>query len=76
MGKVTQKQRILEHLKKHGEITSWEAIKEYGCTRLAAVIATLKNDYSIVSEPKTVTNRFGDKVTVAKYKFIGEKVLS
>ena len=34
----TQKEVILEHLRKYGSITSMEAIEKYHITRLAAVI--------------------------------------
>ena len=38
----TQKDAILWHLKNYGNITSWEAIKEYGATRLSGIIFDLK----------------------------------
>ena len=34
--------RILKHLDNYGSITSWEAIKEYGCTRLSQYILLAK----------------------------------
>lgn len=46
---TTQKQQVLAHLKKHKSITSWDAIKLYGITRLAHYIYLLKDDYKIVS---------------------------
>jgi hypothetical protein len=76
MPRVTQKQRVLQHLKMHGSITSWQAIKEYGCTRLADVIFRLKDDYSIATQMQESTNRFGDKVRYAKYIFVGKKALN
>ena len=76
MPRVTQKERVLQHLKMYGHITSWQAIKEYGCTRLADVIFRLKDDYSIATQMQESTNRFGDKVRYAKYVFVGEKVLN
>lgn len=36
--KLTHQDRILQYLKEYGSITSWEAIKEFGATRLSAVI--------------------------------------
>ena len=45
MGKnkeLTQEDRVLRHLKQIGHITSWEAIKEYGITRLSAKIYNLR----------------------------------
>jgi hypothetical protein len=76
MPRVTQKERVLQHLKTYGHITSWQAIKEYGCTRLADVIFRLKDEYSIATQMQESTNRFGDKVRYAKYVFVGEKVLN
>ena len=40
----TQKQQVLAHLKKHGSITSWDAIQKYHITRLAAIIFILRED--------------------------------
>ena len=48
MEKLEQKiDAILKHLQEYGNITSWEAIKEYGCTRLSAVIWTLRHKYNL-----------------------------
>lgn len=65
--RVTHQDRILNHLKKYGSITSWEAIREYGITRLSAVIYNLRKDYNITSTFETATNRYGDKISYAKY---------
>lgn len=52
MKKVTKKQKVLEHLFKHGTISSWEAIQNYNATRLSAIIYTLKSEgYQIWAEP-------------------------
>ena len=40
--KGTQQDRILRYLEDKGSIASWEAIKEFGVTRLSAVIYNLK----------------------------------
>lgn len=41
---------ILKHLKKYGSITSWESIRQYGATRLAAIIKILRNEgYNIIT---------------------------
>jgi hypothetical protein len=76
MPRKTQKDRVLQHLKENKSITSWEAIKEYGCTRLADVIFRLKDSYTINTDMVDSTNRFGDKVRYAKYILVGEKVLN
>lgn len=60
--------RILNHLKTYGSITTWEAIKEYGCTRLSHYIWVLRNeDYDIKDEWIHTTNRYGDKIKFKKY---------
>lgn len=60
---------ILMHLEENGSITSWEAIKEYGATRLSAIIWTLRHKYNlnIISENIVFTDRFGSKSSFAKY---------
>lgn len=73
MKKNSYSELILKHLKDYGSITSWEAIKEYGCTRLSAVIYNLRKVYVIESEIETSVNRYGYTVRYAKYKLIGIK---
>lgn len=41
---MTQKEKILEHLKKYNEITSMEAFQKYKITRVGAVIDTLRKE--------------------------------
>ena len=66
-----QSQAVLWHLKEKGTITSWEAIQEYGATRLAAIIHTHRGSgYSIVSIPEKKKNRFGKSVTITKYQYL------
>ena len=61
------KDRILEHLQKYGTITSWEAIKEYGCTRLSHYIWLLRKEYMINDREITTKNRYGDSVSYKEY---------
>lgn len=65
--RITNYDVILNHLQKFGSITSWEAIKEYGITRLSAVIFELRKEYNIRSQVENGTNRFGEKVHYVKY---------
>ena len=39
---MTQLEKIRDHLESHGKISSWEAIQNYGITRLSAHILELK----------------------------------
>jgi hypothetical protein len=73
MEKETHYDRILRHLKDFGSITSWEAIEEYGCTRLSAIIYMLRQvGYIITSETISRKNRYGKTVHFAKYILVGE----
>ena len=75
MKKITQKERVLQHLKDNNSITSLQAIKHYGCTRLASIIFYLKEEHHIKTETVNSINRFGDKIHFAKYIYVSEKVL-
>jgi hypothetical protein len=73
----TQKDAVLWHLQKYGTITSLEAIKHYGCTRLASVIFNLKKEgYNICSIPIDLVNRFGRTVIISKYKLLEDSILT
>lgn len=62
------KERILRHLQDNGNITSWEAIKEYGCTRLSQYIYLLKkDDFIIMDETIPFTNRYNEKCHYKRY---------
>tara|TARA_R100000734_G_C3312102_1_gene103051 strand:+ start:1563 stop:1844 length:282 start_codon:yes stop_codon:yes gene_type:complete len=66
----TQTDAIKWHLKTYGNITSWQAIKEYGATRLSAIIFNLRDEgYNIITENLEVKNRFDRTVVIAKYLY-------
>tara|TARA_R110002020_G_scaffold134275_1_gene299780 strand:+ start:1958 stop:2254 length:297 start_codon:yes stop_codon:yes gene_type:complete len=70
-----QADAILWHLKTHGSITSYEAIKEYGATRLSAIIFNHRKDgYDIDSIPLTKKTRFGRTTKIAKYIYTAPPV--
>ena len=67
----SQSDAILWHLKTYGSITSYEAIREYGATRLAAIICNHRKDgYNIDSVPLTKKTRFGRNTTIAQYNYV------
>jgi len=67
----SQSDAILWHLKQYGSITSYEAIKEYGATRLSAIIFNhRKEGYDISSMPLVKKTRFGRNTTIAKYIYV------
>ncbi len=69
---ISQYDVIHNHLKSKGAITSLQAIKMYGITRLAAVIYDLKKrrGLNISSEQVEVYNRYGEACYVASYKLV------
>ena len=78
MAKTTQKNAVLEHLKRNGTITSLEAIDLYGATRLSGIIYTLKHKegYNIITEDKKVHTRWGRMTNVAEYRLIDNEIHS
>ena len=70
-GAKNQTEAIKIHLINKGSITSLEAFKRYGITRLAARICTLRK-YGMSIETKSVKhiNAFGNSGTYAKYELI------
>lgn len=68
MKKINQNDRIIRHLKDYKTITSWEAIQEYGVTRLSARISDIKNKgYIITDEWISTPNRYGEMISFKKY---------
>lgn len=66
------KVRILDHLKEYGSITSMEAFKYYGITRLSARIKELRDKgYNIVTMMIEGENKYGESVRYAKYVWKG-----
>lgn len=66
--KMNKTEKVLEHLRKHGTITSLEAIELYGATRLSSIIYNLrKRGHKIVTEDIPFTDRFGTKSICGKY---------
>lgn len=72
MGK-SQTEDILKYMKDNGSISSMEAFKEFGATRLSAIIFALrKRGYEIDTEIWECKNRYGKTVDFAKYILIDE----
>lgn len=67
---MTQKEQVLHHLKQKKTITSWEAIQDYGITRLSAWIHELKKDGYVIKS-HNISNKKGDRViTFTKYELM------
>ena len=65
---MNQTTAVLNHLEKKGSITSLEAIKLYGATRLADIIFRLRGKgYDIKTHMCEGQTRYGDTCQYAKY---------
>lgn len=63
-----QREAVLSHLLKHGELTSMQAFELYGCTRLAAVIHDFRQmGYEIFTLTEDSKNRYGEPCKYARY---------
>lgn len=70
---MTQQERIIQYIKENGSITSWEAIKELGCTRLAGQIFSLeKKGYRFDHHTQYAVNRYGEPTHFAMYTLVKE----
>jgi len=66
--KLTQKQQVLDHLKKYKSLTSWDAIMEYGITRLSHHIYCLRCEGFIIPDERIkVKTRLGRDTNISKY---------
>ena len=65
------KLRIIEYMKKHKRITSQDAYKDLGITRLSARIKELRDTgYNISTIMVEGTNRFGEPVRYGSYRLM------
>lgn len=72
MRKWNKTQLVIRHLKQKGSITSWDAIRLYGATRLSAIIFNLRDrGYLIDSIWLDGKDRFGNPGRYVKYIFKG-----
>lgn len=70
--KLSQKKRILKYMNDFGSITTYDAFKDIGCTKLTTRISELRKEgYLIIGTAETSTNRYGEKVTYNRYRMGG-----
>lgn len=70
--RTTHYDRVLNHLKVHGSITSLDAFELFGNTRLSATIFNLRKKYDIESVDEKGKNRYGDATHYVRYIYKGE----
>lgn len=69
---IHQRGLVLKHLQTKKYITSWEAIEEYGATRLSAIIFDLrKAGWNIQDRWEVEYNRYGQRTRFKRYFLIG-----
>lgn len=68
------KERVLKYIQDFGSISTWDAIKDLGCTRLSAYIYMLKQEgYNLKKERISFVNRYGEKSFYVKYSLGGDE---
>ena len=68
MTKVTQCDKILAYIRENGSITQLDALREFGCMRLASRMSDLKRlGYSVKRTMETSKNRYDEPVSYARY---------
>ena len=66
---MTQCEKILDYMKRNGSISPIDALREFGCMRLAARVNDLINKgFSIKSEMVSYKNTYGDNIRYAVYR--------
>ena len=70
---MTQIEKIINYIEKHGSITPLEATTELGVMRLASRICDIKRlGYDVVTETVNSVNRDGTPTRYARYKIVQE----
>ena len=68
MVKMTQTQKIRKYMIEHGSITAVDAMREFGCMRLAARIGELIEGGEQIRKTMVADrNRYGETVHYARY---------
>ena len=64
--KATQCERIIQYINEKGSITQLDALREFGCMRLASRISDLKRQgIPIKRTMETSKNRYGEPISYA-----------
>ena len=64
----TQCERVLDYISENGSITQLDALREFGCMRLASRISDLKRQGVPVKRTmETAKNRYGEPISYARY---------
>ena len=65
----SQCNKVLHFIETEGSITPLDALREFGCMRLASRVSDLKRKgYPITREMESAKNRYGETVRYARYR--------
>lgn len=66
---MSQCERILQYINDYGSITQLDALREFGCMRLASRVNDLRRrGVNIRTDTETALNRYGEEVRYARYR--------
>lgn len=66
---MTQCERIVKYIEENGSITQLDALREFGCMRLASRVSELrKAGIPIVGTTEKAKNRYGEKISYSRYR--------
>lgn len=69
---MTQIEKIINYIEVEGSITPLDALREFGCMRLASRITDIKRmGYNVTVKMEKSKNRHGEAVRYARYSFKG-----
>lgn len=70
--KVSQCDRIVQYIEENGSITQLDALREFGCMRLASRISDLnRQGVPVRRTMETSKNRYGEPICYARYTIRG-----
>ena len=73
---MTRNERVLQYIQDFGSITTLDAFKDLGCTRLSAAIFQLKRQgYDIRTQREQAKNRYGETVYFCRYSLGGKNAV-
>lgn len=71
---MTQHTLIIEYMREHGSITTYEAYEQLGITKLTTRISELKGaGFDIRQRTESGLNRYGKPVTYNRYWLVEDK---
>lgn len=70
--KITQCDKILRYIRDFGSITQLDALREFGCMRLASRVSDINRQYDkygcrVYAVREESVNRYGEKIHYARY---------